>query len=213
MFYFIWAGIFILISVVVINLISIYKIYEKAGYKGWIAYIPIYNMMILFKITNISYWAFLLSIIPIVNFVLSIKISIRLAKAFNKRATFGLGLMFIPLIFYPILAFGKSEYKFNVSSSKEKPLKQKEELIEVEEIEIMEIDLDVDNHAQSLWHDSDKSAEDNTVVISEPGEQIKEVKREKLVEHVDLSNYKLCSNCGNKCLSTAETCFLCGKKL
>jgi len=34
----------------------------------------------------------------------------KMAKAFGKGTGFVLGMLFLPLIFYPILAFYKSEY-------------------------------------------------------------------------------------------------------
>jgi hypothetical protein len=34
----------------------------------------------------------------------------QLAKVFGKGTGFGFGLLLLPFIFYPILAFGKSEY-------------------------------------------------------------------------------------------------------
>ena len=37
--------------------------------------------------------------------------NINLARAFGKETAFGVGLAFLPVIFYPILAFGSAEYK------------------------------------------------------------------------------------------------------
>jgi hypothetical protein len=34
----------------------------------------------------------------------------RLSKSFGKEVGFTLGMLFLPLIFYPILAFGSAEY-------------------------------------------------------------------------------------------------------
>jgi hypothetical protein len=34
-----------------------------------------------------------------------------LAKSFGKGALFTLGLVFLPFIFFPVLAFGDAEYK------------------------------------------------------------------------------------------------------
>ncbi|WP_278321357.1 DUF5684 domain-containing protein [Lacrimispora amygdalina] len=35
-----------------------------------------------------------------------------MANSFGKGKMFGLGLIFLPFIFYPILAFGSSKYVF-----------------------------------------------------------------------------------------------------
>jgi hypothetical protein len=38
-------------------------------------------------------------------------ISLDLARAFGKGSGFGIGLVFLPMIFYPILAFGDAKYQ------------------------------------------------------------------------------------------------------
>jgi len=35
----------------------------------------------------------------------------QIAKFFGKNITFSIGLIFLPIVFFPLLAFGKSEYK------------------------------------------------------------------------------------------------------
>lgn len=53
------------IAVLVLSIIAMWKIFTKAGEKGWKAIIPIYNFYILFKIawTTKSFWQYLLVII------------------------------------------------------------------------------------------------------------------------------------------------------
>ena len=48
--------------------------------------------------------------IPIVNFVIAILVCIAFAGKFGKGAGFGLGLVFLPFIFYPLLGFGDAKY-------------------------------------------------------------------------------------------------------
>ncbi len=45
----------------------------------------------------------------IIAFVISVKLNLRLAKAFGKGTGFALGLTFISIVFYPVLAFGKAQ--------------------------------------------------------------------------------------------------------
>lgn len=54
---------------------------------------------------------FLLLTISLVTIaiVISIKMNLRLARAFGKGTGFALGLAFLSVIFYPILAFGNSQ--------------------------------------------------------------------------------------------------------
>ena len=54
---------------------------------------------------------FLLLLIPIYNIILGIQTQVRLARAFGKSGGFAAGLVFLPYIFIPLLAFGKETYQ------------------------------------------------------------------------------------------------------
>lgn len=59
-----------------------HKVYEKAGYSGWVAIIPFYNMYVLYKMSDINVGFFILSIfLPVVNIYLYIELAKSLAKA------------------------------------------------------------------------------------------------------------------------------------
>lgn len=49
-------------------------------------------------------------LIPIYNIVLAILTYIRLAKAFGKDEGYAVGLVFLPQVFVPMLAFGSAAY-------------------------------------------------------------------------------------------------------
>jgi hypothetical protein len=49
--------------------------------------------------------------IPVVNIVIAILITHQLSLSFGKGAGFTIGLLFLPFIFYPILAFGDAKYQ------------------------------------------------------------------------------------------------------
>jgi hypothetical protein len=92
-------------------LISMWKIYTKAGKPGWAVIIPIYNIIVLLEIVDKPLWWFLLMLIPVVNIVISIIVTVELAKKFGQSVGFAVGLILLSIIFYPILAFGSSKYK------------------------------------------------------------------------------------------------------
>ena len=102
--------IFILLIAVVL-IAAMWKVFEKAGEPGWAALIPIYNFIVLLKIAGKPAWWVVLMFIPFVNFVIAIILSLAIAKNFGKGAGFGLGLAFLGLVFYPILAWGDSRYE------------------------------------------------------------------------------------------------------
>jgi len=98
-------------AVIVLMLVSTWKVYVKAGKPGWACLIPVYNTLVLLEIVGKPWWYLLLMLIPVVNIVIWIMISLDLARAFGKGSGFGLGLVFLPVIFYPILAFGDAKYQ------------------------------------------------------------------------------------------------------
>lgn len=94
----------------VFMLASMWKIFTKAGQPGWACIVPIYNIVVLCKVAGKPAWWTVLFFIPIVSFVASILVSLGVAQQFGKGVGFGLGLVFLGPIFYPILAFGSAQY-------------------------------------------------------------------------------------------------------
>ena len=92
-------------------IVSMWRVFEKAGQHGWGILIPFYNVYLLLKIAGRPGWWLILYFIPIVNFIIAIIVAIDVAKNFGKEAIFGIGLFFFGFIFYPILAFGSATYK------------------------------------------------------------------------------------------------------
>ncbi|MEG0752170.1 MAG: DUF5684 domain-containing protein [Oscillospiraceae bacterium] len=101
---------FLSLAVAIFLTVCLWKIFTKAGAPGWAAIIPFYNMYVLFKITWGCGWKFLFMIIPVVNIVFYVLTYIKLAKAFGKGTGFAWGLIFLSLIFMPMLAFGNAKY-------------------------------------------------------------------------------------------------------
>ena len=96
--------------VLVVLLVSNYKIYKKAGKNGWESLIPIYSIIVKFEFLNIPLWFLLVYLIPGANVISHVIVNINLAKKFDKDAFFALGLIILPFIFYPILAFSNASY-------------------------------------------------------------------------------------------------------
>jgi len=104
--------IFVLVylAVAVLWIAGIWKTFEKAGKPGWAAIVPIYNLIVVLEIVRKPLWWILLLLIPIANIVVLIIVYIDLAKSFGKSTGFGLGLVFLGFIFFPILGFGEDRY-------------------------------------------------------------------------------------------------------
>lgn len=91
-------------------ILPFWKIFVKAGQPGWAALIPIYNVVVLLRITSMPLWTILLFCIPVVNVCFAIYLLYELAMAFGKGIGFTLGLVVLPFIFLPILAFDNNRY-------------------------------------------------------------------------------------------------------
>ncbi len=98
------GGIFsFMIAIIVIA--SIWRLYTIKGYKGWYMFIPIYNLYILCKIANVSVWLLLLLLVPFVRAIVVFYLYYMTAKAYNRGLLFTIGLIVLPVIFIPIMAF------------------------------------------------------------------------------------------------------------
>lgn len=98
------------LALVVLMVVSSWKIFTKAGQPGWACIVPFYNVYILLKIAGKPGWWLILFLIPVVNLIMAIITYIALAANFGKGAGFAIGMIFLPFIFFPMLAFGDAEY-------------------------------------------------------------------------------------------------------
>ena len=89
---------------------SYWRARSKAGEPGFYAIIPILNTLTILKIAGKPWWWLFLFMIPFANFVAIILVKIALAESFGQGAGFGIGLLLLPVVFYPLLAFGSSQY-------------------------------------------------------------------------------------------------------
>ncbi len=99
------------IALALLMIISVGKVFVKAGKPGWAVIIPIYNTIVMIEVAGKPIWWFLLLLIPVVNLVISILLLVEVAKKFGKGGGFAVGLLFLPIIFWPMLAFGSAEYE------------------------------------------------------------------------------------------------------
>lgn len=124
--------------------------FVKAQRKSWAVIIPFYSDYVIFDMATgkgflgiiyacISYLSLFLPIcqlicncdtgwlkllITCISLILIVFMKFKLAKKFGHGIGFCLGLLLLPIIFYPILGFGKSEYK------SENEIKNKKDIVE-----------------------------------------------------------------------------------
>lgn len=98
-----WVFFFITIAGTVAGL---YKLFEKAGYAGWKAIVPFYNLYICTKIAGKGTLWFVMLLIPVLNVVIWLLIVIDIARAFGKDGFWaGLWAMVIPFFYLPKIGF------------------------------------------------------------------------------------------------------------
>ena len=102
--------ILVYLVILLVVVISMWKIFDKAGKPGWAAIVPIYNYIVMLEIIGKPVWWVILLLIPCVNIVILIIMMLELAKSFGKSAGFGVGLIFLGIVFLPILGFGDARY-------------------------------------------------------------------------------------------------------
>lgn len=104
------AYIFMCIAGTIFLCIAMRKVLEKAWLPWRWQFIPIYNVYLFFKMsgysTNWTRWI----LFPPVLWILTIVAQFWVAKKFWKPTEFWIGLRLLPIVFYPILAFGKAKY-------------------------------------------------------------------------------------------------------
>jgi len=105
------VGIIIYVAVIILLIVSCWKIYTKAGKPGWACIIPIYSTLVLLEIVGKPWWWLLLMCIPIVNIIFAIWVLNLLSKSFGKGVGFTIGMLILTIIFVPILGLGSATYK------------------------------------------------------------------------------------------------------
>ena len=89
-----------------------WKLFEKAGYKGFYSVIPYYNLYVLSKIVNCTqWWWYLLLFLPYINFFTMMLMFIDLAKSFGRFKIWEIVCAaVVPFIFFPIVSHQGSKY-------------------------------------------------------------------------------------------------------
>ncbi len=100
------------LALTVVAIAGMWQTFVKAGKPGWACIIPIYNLIVMLEIAGKPLWWIILLLVPCVNIVIFlIMLPIAIAERFGKGVGFGIGLILLPFIFYPMLGFGDAKYQ------------------------------------------------------------------------------------------------------
>lgn len=88
------------LGVQLIHYLGTWRLYEKAGRKGWEAAIPVYNSIVLMKIIKRPTWWTLLLFIPIINLIMFPVVWVETLRSFGKNKSIDTFLGVVTLGFY-----------------------------------------------------------------------------------------------------------------
>ena len=125
----------------VVSSLGYYKMFRKAGQRGWMAFIPLLRDYVRYKMSwNVkAFVIYLVSVIAVEllgesetillgligaagavsALVMEAKACVRIAKSFGKSKGWGALLFFFPYVVTLILGFGKAEYIGNTTVASE----------------------------------------------------------------------------------------------
>lgn len=82
-----------------------WRTFERGGQRGWAALVPVYNLIVLGRVAQRREWTVLL-LIPCVNLFVLCALCVALARRFGRGPAFGLGLVVLPFVCWPLLSAG-----------------------------------------------------------------------------------------------------------
>lgn len=99
----------VILLLVVLMIASRWRLFSKANKPGWAAIVPFYNTIVMLEIIGRPIWWFVVILfVPIFGWWLGIVTILDFAKAYGKSVGFGVLLVLVPFIGYPLLAFNKN---------------------------------------------------------------------------------------------------------
>ena len=101
-------GLIVFIVILLMSLVGLAFMFEKAGRKKWEAFIPIYNTYIMCQIAEKPIWNFWIQFVPLLGLFYTFSILIDFVKTFNQTSMFHAVLTVIAgAIYFPYLGFSK----------------------------------------------------------------------------------------------------------
>ena len=102
-----WLAVTLILSL--LSLISMWKLFRKAGQPGWKSIIPVYNMYVMLKISGCPGWWLALCFVPYINLIVAVLAADAFVKAYG-RLGIGPVLMYVFLapFYLPYLAFSRN---------------------------------------------------------------------------------------------------------
>lgn len=215
-------GIYVIIliiglAVAIIQTIGYWKMFKKAGKRGWEAIVPYYGNWVLVEISGLNWWWFLLFFAPIalglfdlaplgylVSAFASFNCFYNLAKRFNKGVGFAVCLTLFTPICVPILGFSKNcVYDGNIAVGKNGVFGGNDATN----------NNNNSNYQQPPLYNNTMNGVNNNVTPVTPVQQ-NSINNEQISSNnvTPEAEYKFCGNCGTKMNKDVRFCPNCGKE-
>jgi hypothetical protein len=101
------------LSLAVLLVFSVGRVFSRAGKPAWAALVPIYNIIVLCELSGQPRWLAAAYFVPGLNVIATTLVNVKLSRRFNKSPLFGLGLTVFPMVFWPVLGFGSARYRLH----------------------------------------------------------------------------------------------------
>ena len=95
---------------VILSIVGLWGIFEKAGEKGWKVLVPFYNWYVWLQIVKKPLWWYIFLLVPFINVFVLLLMVVEILKCFKKHGLLdqALGVLF-PFFYLPYLAFSPKE--------------------------------------------------------------------------------------------------------
>lgn len=88
------------------------QVLERCGRNAWWGYVPVLNLIALTQAAGLSAWWVLT--VPITAPILHIVVWMNIGRRLNRGLGFSLGLVFLPVLFLPILIWRPQSSDINI---------------------------------------------------------------------------------------------------
>ncbi len=94
----------------IVNGLAFFKAFQKAGKKGWEAFIPVYNEITVLQIIERPIWWVIFIFLPGLNLLFAFVVVVELAKCFGKFKLWEQACaLLLGFIYFPYIGFSKDE--------------------------------------------------------------------------------------------------------
>jgi hypothetical protein len=100
---------FVMCALALVTFAALWRLFERGGQAGWKSLIPIYNMYVMLQIAGKPTWWLVLMFVPLVGLFVMVSVWAAIVRRFGYKTVYVAGVLFLPFIFIPLLAFGDAK--------------------------------------------------------------------------------------------------------